>query len=233
MLKITYWSDYACPYCYIGEARLLQAIKELGVEDRVELEMRAFQLDPYAPATADGDTVTRFAVKYRLSREDAARKVDTISQMGRRAGLEFNYATTLFTNTMDAHRLTKWVAAKGDSALTQQVIHALFHAYFAQNLELASHEVLLGVAKDCGLDEAEVRQLLAGNEFEAEVRRDQADAAARGVSGVPFFVAGRYEIPGALATGDFKKVLRELLAEQDAAPSLQGGSCGPDGCELR
>ena len=25
-MKITYWSDYACPYCYIGEARLKKVL---------------------------------------------------------------------------------------------------------------------------------------------------------------------------------------------------------------
>ena len=25
MVQIDYWSDYACPYCYIGEARLKKA----------------------------------------------------------------------------------------------------------------------------------------------------------------------------------------------------------------
>ena len=29
-MKITYWSDYACPWCYIGVSRLKNAIKELG-----------------------------------------------------------------------------------------------------------------------------------------------------------------------------------------------------------
>ena len=27
-MKITYWSDYACPYCYIGEARMKKALEE-------------------------------------------------------------------------------------------------------------------------------------------------------------------------------------------------------------
>ncbi|MBP3844973.1 MAG: DsbA family protein [Prevotella sp.] len=45
-MKIVYWSDYACPYCYIGETRLKKAIKELGLENEVEIETRAFELDP-------------------------------------------------------------------------------------------------------------------------------------------------------------------------------------------
>ena len=47
-MKITYWSDYACPYCYIGETYLKQAIADLGIGDQVEVEMKAFELDPDA-----------------------------------------------------------------------------------------------------------------------------------------------------------------------------------------
>jgi predicted DsbA family dithiol-disulfide isomerase len=48
-MKITYWSDYACPYCYIGEKRLETAIEELGLGvNDIEVEMKAFELDPNA-----------------------------------------------------------------------------------------------------------------------------------------------------------------------------------------
>ncbi|MDE6022568.1 MAG: DsbA family protein, partial [Muribaculaceae bacterium] len=30
MMNLTIWSDFACPYCYIGETRLEKAIEELG-----------------------------------------------------------------------------------------------------------------------------------------------------------------------------------------------------------
>ena len=44
-MKITYWSDFACPYCYIGEERLLKAIKRLGMENDIELEMKSYELE--------------------------------------------------------------------------------------------------------------------------------------------------------------------------------------------
>ena len=47
IMKIVYWSDYACPYCYIGEARLKKALK--GLDFPVEVEMKSFQLDSTAP----------------------------------------------------------------------------------------------------------------------------------------------------------------------------------------
>ncbi len=41
-MKITYWSDYACPYCYIGEARLKKAIDDIPELKDVEIEMKAY-----------------------------------------------------------------------------------------------------------------------------------------------------------------------------------------------
>ena len=116
-MKITYWSDYACPYCYIGEARLKKDIKSVPEHGDVEIKMKAFQLDPYASEHATGDTQTRFAKKYGLSYEHAGRSIEKISEMGRAEGIDFRYASTLFTNTMDAHRLTKLAESKGDQKL--------------------------------------------------------------------------------------------------------------------
>ena len=54
-MKITYWSDYACPYCYIGEARLKKVLASAPELRDVEVEMKSFQLDPTAGEHAVGD----------------------------------------------------------------------------------------------------------------------------------------------------------------------------------
>ena len=131
-MKVVYWSDYSCPFCYIGEARLKKAAEEAGVN--IVPEMKAFQLDPTAGLHAEGDTVTRFAKKYGLSMESAAHRIDMISEMGRGEGIDFRYATTLFTNTMDAHRLTKFAFYKGGPVLAEQIAEKLYAAYFTDNL---------------------------------------------------------------------------------------------------
>ena len=131
-MKVVYWSDYSCPFCYIGEARLKKAAEEAGVN--IVPEMKAFQLDPTAGLHAEGDTVTRFAKKYGLSMESAAHRIDMISEMGRDEGIDFRYATTLFTNTMDAHRLTKFAFYKGGPVLAEQIAEKLYAAYFTDNL---------------------------------------------------------------------------------------------------
>lgn len=185
-MKIVYWSDYACPYCYIGETRLKKAIKELGLENEVEIETRAFELDPDAPKTVETITVDRFAMKYRLSKEEAQQQIDHISQLGIDEGIDFRYATTLYTNTRDAHRLTKLAQTKHDAALEDRVSELLFDAYFTRNEKLADHDVLLRVAREAGLDETEAKNILESNQFDEEVRFDEREAMMRGVHGVPY-----------------------------------------------
>ena len=77
-MKITYWSDYACPYCYIGEKRLKTAISELGLENDIDIEMRAFELDPNASYEVVSRTDERFAVKYGMTLESARRQIEHI-----------------------------------------------------------------------------------------------------------------------------------------------------------
>lgn len=231
-MKIPYWSDYACPYCYIGEARLHQAIRELGVEKEIELEPRAFELDPHASREVQSDTATRFAKKYGLSVSDAKARIEHISALGRAEGIDFKYADTRYTNTFDAHRLMKLALSKNDRALAERTNQLLFDAYFTKNRELADTATLLEVARLAGLDEAEAADMLASDRFAAEVRADERKAMERGVRGVPYFVfPGGLTVPGTLSLADFKDAVSRALAHEKAdAPA--GAQCGQDGCVI-
>ncbi|MGO5314985.1 DsbA family oxidoreductase [Bilifractor sp. LCP21S3_A7] len=231
-MKITYWSDYACPYCYIGEARLKKAIADIPELKDVEIEMKAFQLDPSAGEHAAGDTQTRFAHKYGISMQEAGETIEHISQMGIAEGLDFRYATTLFTNTMDAHRLTKLAHSKNDPELAEMIIEALFKAYFTDNKELADKELLQKIGEDAGLDAEEVKEVLSSDKYKDEVLLDEREAARYGIHAVPFFVVGQYGISGAQSVDGMKATIMKVMEESAGAVTEQGMSCGPDGCHI-
>ena len=231
-MKITYWSDYACPYCYIGEARLKKAIADIPELKDVEIEMKAFQLDPSAGEHAAGDTQTRFAHKYGISMQEAGETIEHISQMGIAEGLDFKYATTLFTNTMDAHRLTKLAQSKNDPELAEKIIEALFKAYFTDNKELADKELLQKIGEDAGLDAEEVKEVLSSDKYKDEVLLDEGEAARYGIHAVPFFVVGQYGISGAQSVDGMKATIMKVMEESAGAVTEQGMSCGPDGCHI-
>lgn len=204
-MKVTYWSDFACPYCYIGETRLRRAIELLGLDD-VEIEMKAFELNPDAPYEATGSTLDRFATKYGLSKAAAQERIDSISRMGRDEGIDFNYATTLNTNMLDAHRLTKLAHELGNTRFEE----LCYEAYFVKNEVMANRDVLRRLAAEAGLPGAEVERVLGSDEYEAEVRADEHQAYAMGVHAVPFFVVDdKYAISGCYPADEMKKSCRK------------------------
>ena len=216
-MRIELWSDFACPFCWIGEARLERAIRELGAERDIAVAMRSFELDTRAPKKPEGTTTARFAAKYGLTPEEAAERVEAISRMGRAEGLDFRYATTRYSNMLDAHRLAKHAEAAGCA----DIYRRLFAAYFTDNLDLADHAVLADIARAAGLSEAAIRAVLGTNLHEDAVRADEAEAARLGVHAVPFFLmmpsgpsGERFAVNGAQPTEQLRQALAYLLAEE-------------------
>ena len=239
MMNLTIWSDFACPYCYIGETRLQRAIEELGLTDQVQIDLRAFELDPTAPKEVTTTTPERFAMKYRLSVDDAKQQIQQISDLGKELGIDFRYATTQYSNTFDAHRLMKLAEHEYDRSTVGRLNEALFAAYFTENLVLADHAVLLAKGVDAGMKEADVKRVLESDQYADEVRYDEREAQMRGVHGVPYIVFnGGFAVPGAMTVDGFKSALRrEMRKQEEAAANTDEGverphACGPDGCQL-
>ncbi len=232
-MKITYWSDFACPYCYSGNIRLKRAIEELEINGDIEFDIRAFELDQNAPKSVESSTVERFALKYGLSVEDAQNEVDGISKLGINEGIDFKYSTTLYTNTRDAHRLMKLAGDKYDSNVVERLSNLLFDAYFSKNLKLADSEVLLDVSQNAGLDELDVKEVLSSSLYDDEVQKDEEIALSNGIHGVPFYILDRkYSVPGALSYDDFKTVLNQIITENRMDDDKDANACKDGVCRL-
>ncbi|MBQ9406775.1 MAG: DsbA family oxidoreductase [Desulfovibrio sp.] len=229
-MHIELWSDFACPYCYIGEVRLRRVLRELGVEDKVSVELKSFELDPAASRSVQTTTPERFARKYGLSLEAAQRQIEHISQLGRAEGLDFNYASTNYSNMRDAHRLAKFGLAAGHA----EIVDRLFAAYFTHNRDLADATVLVDIAASVGLSAQETRDMLASNRYADEVRQDEAEAARLGIHGVPYFLLdGQTAISGAQPVAVLRATLAGLLSSEEGRAAARAGHvCGPDGCRI-
>ncbi len=225
-MRVDIWSDIACPWCYVGKRRFEAAIAGLGVE--VEVTWRSFELDPHAPAAADeGAQDELLARKYGLSLERARELIAHMTATGAAEGIEFRFDRVRRGNTFDAHRLIHMVSRVG---LGDAMKERLLRAYFTEGAWVADHETLATLAAQVGLDRREVREMLAGDDFRADVRRDEGIAHQLGISGVPFFVVDqRLGVSGAQPADTMRRILEEALATS-AADAPAGDACGPDGC---
>ena len=182
-MKIKIWADYSCPFCYIGKTTLQKAIDELGIED-VEIECKAFLLDPNAPMTNIERTEEALARKYRVSRLEAKQMVDGVVQHAKRVGLHYRYDLVQATNTKAAHRLLKLVDEKHKKALNE----ALYHAYFIEGKNLSDPKDLSVIAQEFGIAPMDVEALFNTDIQQNELENDVNEARTLRIAGVPFFL---------------------------------------------
>ncbi|RVU71525.1 MULTISPECIES: DsbA family oxidoreductase [Lactobacillus] len=218
-MEIKYWSDIACPFCYIGSTRMKKAMKEVGIYDDTDLELKSFQLNPMESKTAKpGDYINHFTGGNKAMEDDARQKMAYITQMAAGEGLEFHLDKVVPTNTMDAHRLIKLAESKGDRDLVERVISRFYKVYFTDGKSIADHGVLTNAAVKAGLERQEVQDILNSDKYPKEVVADEVEAQQLGIQGAPFFVLNnKYAISGAQPYEVFVQALEKVKAEEAQA----------------
>jgi predicted DsbA family dithiol-disulfide isomerase len=194
-VKIDVWYDVVCPWCWLGKARLDAATA--GRSD-VEVVTHAFELDARAPKDLDVPTSELIVKKYGMSPAQLEASHERIASMGREVGIEYHFDRVRSSNTFDAHQLVHFARAAGGEAKASEVVARLFRANFHDGLRVGTRDVLVRLAKEAGLDEAEAASALDAQRFADEVRADERLARDHGVSGVPFYlVGGKVRVEGA------------------------------------
>ena len=178
-------SDVVCPWCYIGKHRIESALA-LVPDVPVKLNYRPFFLNPWVPRegiSREDYLTTKFGSVDRY-KSNAQR----IVAAAREEGLTYNLdAIARQPNTIDCHRLILWSEATGDPARMKQ---RLMELYFTEGADLSDPQVLVGAARDCGMDADEVRAWLATDKDVEAVEGEAQAAKDAGIDGVPCFILG-------------------------------------------
>jgi predicted DsbA family dithiol-disulfide isomerase len=201
------WSDFACPWCYVGKRRFEAALERFAHRDAVTVVWRAFELDPNAPPERIGSYAEHLARKYRRAPEEAQGMVDAMAATAEGEGLAIDFSRVRAGSTFDAHRMQHLAAAHGRQA---ELAARLFTAYFAEGELLSDPATLTRLAVEAGLPEDQAAEVARTERFADDVRTDEALAAGAGISAVPCFVIDR--AIGASGAQDPADLLRFLEA---------------------
>ncbi|HEY7608468.1 MAG TPA: DsbA family oxidoreductase [Alphaproteobacteria bacterium] len=205
-------SDAICPWCFIGKRRFERALAEAPKDVEVLIAWRPYQLNPEMPP----EGMERKA--YLASKFGGGARADEIykrvSEAGASEGIAFNFAGMRRTpNTINAHRL---IGIAGRAGKQDEVVEALFRAYFLDGRDIGNAEALAAIAAAAGLDEKTVRDYLAGRDDVERVENEDAMARRMGIQGVPCFILNhKYAISGAQEPAVFLEAL-ELLKREAA-----------------
>ena len=208
-MKIDFVSDVACPWCAVGLNALERALERIGDDIPVELHFEPFELNPtLAPEGADAAEYLR--AKYGLSPGQLAKNRANIRDRGAAVGFAFGERAHVW-NTFDAHRLLYWAGLEGKQ---RELKHALLRAYHGEGRNPGTHDVLVELAGEVGLDPLHAKAILETDEYAAEVRERERHWQQLGIHSVPAVIVNdRHLISGGQPPEVFEQALRQIAAE--------------------
>jgi predicted DsbA family dithiol-disulfide isomerase len=193
-LKLTMFSDFICPFCYIG----FEVVRKLKPEFDIELDWRGYQIHPEWPA--EGIPVS----EYRAMDAETRRQVwDRIQSLANDAGFSMK-PPELLMNSRRALESAEFAKQAGAGEAFQERV---YRAYFQEGLNIGNVAVLADLAHDVGLSRGELDQALAANRYSMKIKNAALASHQRGVSGVPTFFVGNFPMVGAQS----ETVMRQLL----------------------
>ncbi|MBB5148379.1 MULTISPECIES: DsbA family oxidoreductase [Ureibacillus] len=234
-MKVEVWSDFVCPFCYIGKKQLEKAIQDTGYFGQVEVELKSFLLDPTTLEDSDEYIYEHLSKKYGMPIDEVMKMTNSVVQRANEVGLQYNFDELKTANTLKAHRLSKWAYSKGKGI---EFSERVFHAYFIEGKAIGKEDVLIKLAEEVGLESKEVEEILKSNRFSEEVEKDIQQAQIYGIQGVPFFVfENKYAISGAQPQELFEQTVKKVAEEKGLKPSLQmlggdGDICSDGHCDI-
>jgi len=204
-LPIDVWADVLCPWCYIGERRLDEAVEQSAHAGEIELKIHTFQLDPTA-TKAVGPTLDYLSKKWGVPIAQARSMEEGMAKQAASEGLPYEVHRPM-SSTFDMLRLVHLGAEHG---VAWEYLRSMQAEVFSGNFDAFAHDTLIRIGTSLGIPAGEIRDVLATDRYTDAVHADHDAAVNLGARGVPFTVLGnRLGIPGAASLGQYQDAINQ------------------------
>ncbi|WP_017730628.1 DsbA family oxidoreductase [Nafulsella turpanensis] len=198
-MKIKIYSDYVCPFCYLGEQQLKEVLaEEPGL--KVETEWMPFELRPFPTPTLkpEDEYLPRVweSSVYPMAEDIGVKiKLPTISPQP--------YTHLAFEGYQFAKE-----QGKGEA-----YTHRLFEAFFKEDKDIGDMEVLSELAREVGLEPQAYRQAVESRKYKEQHRQALQEAQRNGIRAVPTFQIGNRLYQGVIPKAQLRRILQEAAQE--------------------
>jgi predicted DsbA family dithiol-disulfide isomerase len=200
--RITVYSDYVCPFCYLGRQSLSEYQDDR--DDPLEIDWRPFDLragkrgpdgeiDPDADDGKDDDY-------YQQARENVRRLADEYD-----ADMAQEIATDV--DSRPAQIVSYHVAETEPYETWLAFDEAVFEALWTDGRDIGDRDILVDCATEAGLDASVVDDALADDDLDARVAQLFQDAQAQGITGVPTFAYDGHAARGAVPPAQLARLV--------------------------
>lgn len=203
-VHLEFISDYICPWCYIGKARLEKVKEILKDEINLEIQVSPFLLYPSIPIGGIDKAV--FSKKSKPGMGRSLRDEAKIEE------IEINYKNIKrIPNSLEAHRLTWFVEPR----LKYELAKRIFHAYFEEGKNIEETNILMELAKRVEVDKNILEKFATTTAGKDEVDFAIKNAKEEFISVVPSFrLDHSFLIPGLQSVEVWEKYIRRAAVIQ-------------------
>lgn len=204
ILNVEVYSDYICPFCYIGFLRL----EKLRDEYDLHIDWRFLEIHPDNPP--EGKPVTELG----YPPEHWEMLMANLARMAQAEGVDLP-ERTFTTNSRRALKLAE--AVRGlQPQVFQRLNRELYEAYFLRGENIGDREVLESLASACGVEPATIEQAWHNAHYEEVLDGNQRSAAWLRISGTPSYVFGRQVYSGAIPVEMLRRAADEAVGGPQA-----------------
>jgi predicted DsbA family dithiol-disulfide isomerase len=200
--RIQVYSDYVCPFCYLGRAALDQY--QSTRETELEIEWHPFDLRSHQ-RRPDGTIDT--SVDDGKDEAYFERAKENVRRLQERYGVEMELDLSRDIDSFDAQVVSYYVHEQYDYETWLAFDEAVFEALWTEGRDIGGESVLVELAETVGIDAAKVRSVLKDETLDAELRGRFGAAQERGITGVPTFVYGEHGARGAIPPEQFERLI--------------------------
>ena len=207
LLRVTLFTDYICPFCYIGDLRL----QHLQNDYEVLVYFRFIEIHPDTPA--QGTTIDTLD----YSDEQWQGMMDGLLEMAREEGITLA-PVRMLANSHRALLLAEAVKKEGRD-IFYAFNQALYREYFLSGRNIGDVEVLRKIAQDSGVSDSVIENAWSDAELEKILQMNMSMAVKAEVSGTPTFFIGQQRLTGAVPLSTLRQAAEAAIAERNVEQS--------------
>jgi predicted DsbA family dithiol-disulfide isomerase len=197
-LPVTVFSDYICPFCYIGSVRL----DRLRSEFDLKVNWAPVEIHPDNPEQG------RPVAELGYPPVQWQQMMTALHRMAEEEGIDI--AERTFTTNSHRALLLSEAAKEEGAEIFYRLHNRLFQAYFGERQNIGQPDVLRVLAREVGLSEHGVERAWQDPHFERRLQGCQVRAAQLGITGTPAFIIGKRLLLGAVPTSMLREAARAV-----------------------
>lgn len=202
---ITVYSDYVCPFCYLGRESLSQ-YQETRETD-LQIEWHPFDLRSQK-RRSDGSI--DHAVDDGKDDEYFEQAKQNVRRLAEKYGVEMDLEIATDVDSLPAQVVSYYLREHDDYETWLAFDEAVFAALWEEGRDIGETDLLLELATEAGADAEDVRSALDDESLREEVRTRFTEAQRHGVTGVPTFAYDDHAARGAVPPEQLKRLVEGI-----------------------